>query len=86
MKAITLRNLPPELARRIEEESSERGTSLSKTIIRLLEEGLLCIRAQGGETLHHDLDRFAGSWSQEEADELDQAVRKQRTIEKELWG
>ncbi len=85
MKAITLRNLPPELAKRIEEESAQRGTSLNKTIIRLLEEALLRSKSGKKEVLHHDLDSLAGSWSETDADEFDHHLRSDRTIDEELW-
>jgi hypothetical protein len=85
MKAITLRNLPPELVERIEQESAQRGTSLNKTVIRLLEEALLRAATEQKHPVHHDLDSLAGSWSQQEADEFDQALGQQRSIDKELW-
>lgn len=85
MKAITLRNLSPELLERIEQESSQRGTSLNKTVIRLLEESLLPPAKEEKYSIHHDLDALAGSWTQEEADEFDRALEQQRSIDKEIW-
>lgn len=85
MRAITLRNLPPELARHIEHEAAESGLSLNRTVIRLLEKGA---GIQGGKpeaTVYHDLDHLAGSWSDEEAAEFDRALDAQRRIDPELW-
>jgi hypothetical protein len=84
MKAITLRNLPRPLAQRIEEESARQGTSLNKTIIRLLEQALL-EDGQQHQPSHHDLDQLAGSWSQEDADAFDRNLRKQRNVDEDLW-
>lgn len=32
-----------------------------------------------------DLDDLAGTWSDEEAEEIDEAIREQRRIDPELW-
>jgi hypothetical protein len=77
MTEITLRDLPPELARRIERMSNELGLSLDETVIRLLEERLL--------RRHHDLDDLDGAWSGAEADEFDANLAKQRRIDRALW-
>ena len=83
MKALTLRHLKPELARAIERKAHEAGTSLSGAVITLLEQatGLAKKRA----VLHHDLDRFIGVWSAEEAREFNQELGRQRKIDSEMW-
>lgn len=83
MKAITLRNIPDKLAELIETEASESGLSLNKTVIKLLEKALKL--DQEVPRLHRDLDDLAGSWSQEEADLFDEALRQQRQIDPEVW-
>jgi len=86
MKAITIRNLPPEVAKAIRELARQEGLSLNRTVARLL------ARATGhgedkpsGRVIHHDLDRFFGVWSREQAEEFDEALREQREIEPEMW-
>ncbi len=84
MGAITLRNLPPHLRRRLEEESSATGASLNKTVIRLL------LRATGlahssREHRFHDLDYLAGSWNDREAKEFEKSLAAQRRVDLELW-
>lgn len=86
MKAITLRNIPPEVSRYIEEKSEELGLSLNKTVLRLLEEHLQPADSSPlGARVHHDLDDLAGVWSEEEAEEFETSLREQRRIEPELW-
>ena len=86
MKAITLRNLPSELARIIRRKAEEKGLSVNKAVISLLEEGTgLRGNGQGRKTLHHDLDALAGSWTKEEASAFEKALALQRTIDPELW-
>ena len=86
MKAITLRNLPPELAKTIRQKAGEQGTSINKAVINLLEEGTgIRDKRNGKKSLHHDLDSLAGSWTREEAEEFDKSLASQRTIDPDLW-
>lgn len=84
MKPITLRNLPPEVARRIRRKAEEEGISLNRAVIELLKEAA----GLGGKKkprVHHDLDFLIGTWSKEEADAFDKALAEQRRIDPELW-
>lgn len=86
VKAITLRNLPPEIAKTIRKKAQKEGVSINKAVIKLLEEGMgPRNKAKGGKPLYHDLDDLAGSWTQEEASEFDRALAEQRAIDTELW-
>jgi plasmid stability protein len=84
MKAVTLRNLPPKLDRTIRERAKEKGVSVNKVVIGLLQDHL-------GESerrtvrRYHDLDELAGSWSKEEAAAFERALAKQRGIDPEMW-
>ena len=85
MKAITLRNLPPELVRVIRRTASEKRASLNQVVISLLEERLGTRRKKREETLHHDLDALAGSWSREEARAFERVLALQRKIDEDVW-
>jgi plasmid stability protein len=86
MKAVTVRNLPPELVRIIRRKASEKGISVNKAVINLLEERA-GIRAKKRKqaVLYHDLDHLAGSWSREEAATFERALAEQRRIDPEAW-
>ena len=85
MKAITLRNLPPELTRIIRRKAHEKGTSFTRVVMGLLEESAGIRGKKKGAPAHHDLDDLAGSWSKEEASACDKAVARQRAIDPDLW-
>ncbi len=86
MKAVTLRNLPPEVAKVVRKKAVEKGTSINKAVIGLLEESAGIRRGkQKKKTLHHDLDALAGSWTKREALEFDRALASQRAIDRDLW-
>ena len=85
MSAITVRNLPPELARVIRQKAKREKVSLNRVVIGLLEEATGLGKNAKAEVLHHDLDHLAGVWSQEEYEEIMEAVKEQRQIESEMW-
>ena len=82
MKAITLRNLPPEVARFVRKKAQADKTSLNKTVIGMLEEAA---GVDPKPRKRRDLSRWAGTWSTEEADAFDQALAEQRKIDPEIW-
>lgn len=86
MKAITLRNLPAELAKTIRQKAEKQGTSINKAVIHLLEEGTGAReKKKKKKRLHDDLNALAGSWTKEEAAEFDRALVAQRAIDPDLW-
>ncbi len=85
MKAITLRNFPPEVARRVQERAKAKGISVNKAVIGLLEENLGTARS-GTTRRHHDLDQLFGVWSAEQYEEFSKTLAEQREIDSEMWG
>lgn len=85
MKAVTLRQIPRELARAIERRARTTRTSVNKTVIGLLEEATGLASKPGTPPRHHDLDAFAGSWTEEEATAFDRTLRAQREIDPDVW-
>jgi plasmid stability protein len=85
MKAITVRNLPPTVARTIRERASKEGISTNKAVISLLEEATGRKRPRSAAPVHRELDALAGAWSREESADFERALREQRTIDPELW-
>ena len=86
MKPITLRNLPPELAKAVRKEADRQRTSINRAVISLLERKTERRKKRPGESKEYDdLDSLAGSWSKNEAAAFDNALAAQRTIDPELW-
>ncbi len=86
MKQITIRSIPDEVKKTVQKEAAQKGVSLNKAIISLLE------RAVGTKppekkkkVLYNDLDHLAGLWSREEAAEFDKNLKAQRKVDAELW-
>jgi len=80
---ITVRNLPPEVARIVRDKARRENLSLNKAVARMLEE--IASPVKGKRVLHHELDRFFGTWTRKEADAFDRALQQQRQIDPEMW-
>jgi hypothetical protein len=84
VNAITVRNLPPEVAKAVKEKARKEKLSLNKAVVRLLEEATGVEKGKK-KAVHRDLDRFFGTWTKEEADAFDEAMREHRQIDPEMW-
>ena len=87
MNAITVRNLPPAVAKAVKEKARKENLSLNKAIVRLLEEATgEAHDAKGKQNLvHDDLEHLAGTWSAAEYRQFARALREQRQVESEMW-
>ncbi len=81
MRHLTIRHVPADLARALDEEKRRRGNSLNRTVLELLAQalGLSTGRRTNG------LRDLAGRWTNEELAEFEQAVALTEQIDEELW-
>ena len=84
MKPITIRGLPPKVEREIRRRASEKGLSVNRVAVELLERATGFIEGKP-KRAHHDLDDLSGRWSAEEARDFERALAEQRAIEEEIW-
>ena len=71
---ITLRNVDPELSRRLRAISAERGESLNSTVLRLLKD------AVGLDARRDRLRRYV-TWMADDLSEFTDALRAQRIVD-----
>jgi hypothetical protein len=84
VKTLSLRIHDDVLARRLEQESQQRGTSINGLIVEAIRAFLgVPLRGRGG--VHHDLDHLAGTWSEADAREFAEAVQGFAAIDGEMW-
>jgi hypothetical protein len=81
MKQLSVRNVTPDLAAALERERRLRGTSLNSTVLDLLRQAL----GLGPRSHENGLARLAGTWSEEEHEEFEQAVACFDQIDPEAW-
>lgn len=82
MKAITLRDIPDEIAESIQRQAEFSGASLNKTVIEMLS---AAIKPQRRRREFNDLDHLIGRWGPADANEIEMAVDAQRVVDMELW-
>ena len=75
---LTLRNVDPELLKRLRAISQETGDSLNSTVLRLLRE------AVGVSARRERLRRYAG-WTADDLEEFDAELRAQRVVDARFW-
>lgn len=86
MKQLTIRVTEPEVRRRIEELAEREHLSLNQAVLKLLRRAVgLGADALEEVEIGDDILRFSGRWSQQEANEFDDAVRIFDTIDDEFW-
>lgn len=83
MKHLTIRNVPEELAGRLDEEKRARGRSLNQTVLEVLAQAL---GLAPGKPRSNGLAALAGTWSAEEVAELEAALAFARELDDELWA
>ena len=76
MRQLTVRGIDPELDERISRLAQREGVSLNQAVLRLLRRGADLADEQGSiDTVGSSLDHFIGSWTCEQADEMDRALK-----------
>lgn len=82
MKVMTIRNVPSELGQMLEREKRRRGMSLNRTVLALLQEalGLAMVGPRS-----NGLRKMAGTWSDAEHREFEQAVAPFGEIDEAVW-
>lgn len=75
---LTIRNVDDLLSARLRAVSNAAGESLNSTVLRLLRD------AVGVDARRERFRRYV-TWTAEDADEFDAALRAQRVIDEEEW-
>ena len=82
MNQLTVRGFDDELAERIRRVAKRDGTSLNQAAVKLLRRGAgLADPSQGPDTVGSSLDHLIGSWSDDEAAELEAALEEFESID-----
>ena len=77
-RQLTVRGVPDEVGRRLESISREKGKSVNRLILEILE------AAVSMNERRERLKRYA-TWTQEDLREFEETLTAQRTIDEDLW-
>jgi hypothetical protein len=83
---LTVRCRDPELERRIRSLADAEGISLNKAALKLLRKGAqMDSRGARDRCIGSRLDHLAGTWSDEEAEEMAAELEVFERIDEDLW-
>ena len=84
MTQMTIRGLSPKTERKIRQMAEEKGISLNRVILQLIDE-------QGDDTVKkpapaESLRKLAGGWNEEDAEAFMASIKSCEQIDEEMWG
>ncbi len=86
MKQLTVRGVKNDLHNALKSEAARRGMSVNRVVLALLREAVgLANGSQQRRVVFDDLDRLAGTWTDEEAAKFESELASQRVIDAGLW-
>jgi len=86
MKQLTVRGFDEELAQRIRRLANREGISLNQAVLKLLRKGAGLREGKGSaDTVGSSLDELIGTWTPDEADELQRALDDLEEIDESMW-
>lgn len=85
MSQLTVRGVGDKLHQRLKQEANKQGISLNRYLLKIIREAAGVIPPDRRKKEYHDLDHLAGTWSEEEYEEFQQNLARQRQIDDELW-
>ena len=86
MNQLTVRGFDDELAEHIRSLSKREGISLNQAALKLLRKGAgLADLKRKVDTVGPSLDHLIGSWTDEEAAEMDRALEELDVIDEADW-
>ncbi|MFH7327122.1 hypothetical protein [Desulfurivibrio sp. C05AmB] len=84
MSTITLRGVDPQLAQSLKERAKQENSSVNALLLTIIKESLGLEKKQRRKR-YNDLDHLAGTWSERDAAEFEQAISSFETVDENLW-
>ena len=85
MKQLTIRGFDEELAGQIERLANREGISLNQAVLKLLRRGAGLGKKGAADTVGSSLDSLIGTWTVEEADQVERAIEDFEGIDDAMW-
>ena len=82
MHQMTLRQIPSNLELRIRKLASRNKESINKTVLKML---MKSVGIDNSNKKKRDLSAIAGTWTQKDEEEFNEAVKIFDTVDEEIW-
>lgn len=86
MKAVTIRGVEADVAEKLKLTAAKQGKSINQLTLDIIKEGLGMKKEKKYSREYDDLDDLFGRWSEEEFQEIQAKISRERTIDPELWS
>jgi len=77
--------LNPSVANKLKNEAKTEGKSVNQFVKDIIKEHLGIGVKKKYTAIHHDLDHLFGRWSEEDFQKIQEKIKRERTIDNELW-
>lgn len=85
LKSITIHGVDEQLASRLKELAESEGTSMNRTVKRLLEQAL-GMKPRAPQHNREQFEQFLGVWSEEERSEFEHATAELEQVLDSDWS
>ncbi len=86
MNQLTVRGFDDSLSSSLRRLARKEGISLNQAALRLLRQGAgLTSSGDRGNSIGSTLDHLIGTWTKEEADQIDSALQEFESIDEAAW-
>ncbi len=82
---FNLRGVSSQVMTLLKRQAKEQKTSVNILILKLIEQGIGYSK-KSKKIVYHDLDKLAGTWSDQESKTIKKNIRSFEKIDKELWS
>ena len=87
MNQLTIRGFDDELAGKVRQLAAREGISLNRAVMRLLRRGAgLGDPPDRVDIVGASLDHLIGTWSQEEAEQMNRALADLSSVDEAMWA
>lgn len=85
MKAITIRGVEPDVAKKLKITASEQNKSVNQLVIEFIKKNLGIEKEKKYSREYTDLDGLFGTWDNDEYTAIQNKTNHERQIDQELW-
>ena len=85
MKAITIRDIDPEVARKLKITAAEQNKSMNQLVLEFIKKNLGLEKEKIYTREYNDLDNLFGSWDDTEFNSIQDKIDQERKIDQDIW-
>ena len=85
MKSITIRGIDEQTAQLLKQKACSEQKSMNQLLLETIKKSLGLGRENRFTAEYYDLDHLFGQWSEEEFEQIQGKISRERQIDQDLW-